>query len=152
MSIKWGADLSGFPLTQLIATGGADVTCTGDATVTAMSVGGIASALVQATAQDFIPFIMGALAFDLSATPPTALTITYATTAGTPIDTFVVDPGLLVLSTSIVVPLFLSGPSSASLFGGAGATPLIQVLSATNDCTLLAAGSRAFIMQLLGND
>lgn len=152
MSIKWGADLSGFPLTKLIATGGADVTCTGGSVVTAMSVGGVASALVQATQQDFIPFILGALAFDLSATPPTALTITYATTAGTAIDTFVVDPGLLVLSTSIIVPIFLTGPSSQSLFAGAGATPLIQVLSATNDCTLLAAGSRAFIMQFLGND
>ena len=92
-------------------------------TVTAMSVGGIASALVQATAQDFIPFIMGALAFDLSATPPTALTITYATTAGTAIDTFVVDPGLLVLSTSIIVPIFLSGPSSAEPVRWRGSDP-----------------------------
>jgi hypothetical protein len=152
MSIKWGTDLSGVPPTLLTATAAADVTCTADATVTALSAGGAAGALAQATNQDFIARISGVMTFVLGASAPTALTITYATTAGTPIDTYVVEPGLLVDSAEIVIPIYLLGVSSSSLFAGAGATPLVQVLSATNPCTLKAIGSRAIFSMGLGND
>lgn len=152
MSIKWGSDLTGIPLTKLVPTGAADVTCTAGSFVSALSVGGIAGALVQATAQDFIASIKGVMAFTFGASAPTALEIIYATTAGTAIDSYLVTPTLLVALTVILVPIYLVGASSSVLFGGAGATPLVQVKATTNACTMTAVGSVALFGMGLGND
>lgn len=152
MSTKWGTDLSGIPPSLLSATASADVTCTADTEVTAMSPGGVATALAQVTNQDFVALIQGVATFVFSATPPTSLVISYCLVLGTPIDSFTVEPGLLVATTELIVPFVLSGPSSSSLFAGAGAAPLIDVISAGNDSTMKAVGSRAFFQLIIGND
>ena len=152
MSIKWGSDLTGIPTTKLTPTGAADVTCTAGAFVSCLSVGGAATALVQATSQDFIAAIRGVMVFTLGATAPTALQIIYATTAGTAIDTYTVTPTLLVNSAVIVIPIFLLGAASSTLFGGSGATPLVQAKATTTACTMTAVGSVALFSMGLGND
>ncbi len=150
MSIQWGCDLSGLGQLALVPTGNADVTCTAGAFVSCLSVGGTGAAAVQATNQDFIPIIQGVMTFVLGGTAPTALAIIFATTAGTAIDTYTVEPGLLVNSAELVIPIFLVGVSSSVLFGGSGATPLIQVKATTTACTMKAVGSRAFLGLALG--
>ena len=149
-SISWGTDLSTIAPTILSAN--ANVTLTASTVVTAIhsQSGGVAVPLAQINANDVYPLIFGVLSILLGATAPTALTVTYATVSGTPIDTMTVNPALLVALSTITVPIQLIGPLSKSLYSGAGTDPLIQCNAATTAATLIAASSRAIFQLAVG--
>jgi hypothetical protein len=146
----WGTDLSTIAPTVLNAN--ADVTLTADTTVTAIhsQSGGTGVPLAAINAFDTYPLIMGVLNFVLGATPPTSLVISYATTSGTAIASYTVEPGLLIALAELVIPIFFVGPASHSLYTGAGKDPLIQVHSAGQASTCTKVGSQAIFQLVLG--
>ena len=149
-SIPWGTDLSTIAPTILNATG--DVTLTAGTAVTAIhsQAGGTPVPLIQTGHFDVYPYIAGVLTIVLGGTEPYAMVISYATTSGTAIDSYTVEPGLLVAHAELVIPIFLIGPVSSSLYGGAGQDPLIQVKCTGAAATAKAVGSRAIFQLLLG--
>lgn len=149
-AIPWGTDLSTIAPTVLNAN--ADVTLTAGSTVTGIQSqsGGVGVPLIQTNAFDVYPVIMGALAIAVGAAAPTAMVVSYATTAGTAIASYTVPPALLVINTTVMVPFFLVGPLSSTLYTGAGKNPLIQCNCTTNAATLKAVGSQALFFLMLG--
>ena len=149
-SIPWGTDLS--TIAPTILNTNADVTLTSSTTVTGIhsQSGGTAVPLIQTGNFDVYPIIMGVLTIVLGATAPSAMVITYATTSGTPIDTYTVEPGLLVALAELVIPIFFIGPLSNTLYAGAGKDPLIQVNGTGQASTLKKVGSRAIFQLVLG--
>ena len=127
------------------------MTCNSGVDTDALDVGGVTSKLSQITDQDFIPFVVGVMTILLGAAAPTALVISYETTLGTPIDSYTVEPGLLVMNAELIIPLSFFGPSSKSLYSGAGATPMITVNATAQAVTVKAVGSRALFQLVLGN-
>ena len=148
--IPWGTDLSTIAPTILNANG--DVACAAGAVTTAISSqsGGTPVPLVQTNQFDVYPLIMGVLTILLGAVAPSALVISYATTAGTAISSFPVEPGLLVALAELMVPIFLLGPLSSTLYTGAGKNPLIQVAPTGQAVTVKQVGSQAIFMMQLG--
>lgn len=149
-AIPWGTDLSTIAPTVLNAN--ADVTLTAGSTVTTIQSqsGGVAVPLIQTNAFDVYPVIMGALAILMGAAAPTAMVISYATTAGTAIASYTVPPAFLTNSATQIIPFFLVGPLSSTLYTNAGKNPLIQVNCTTNAATLKAVGSQALFFLMLG--
>lgn len=136
--------------TKLTAQGAADVACPAGAFTTALSVGGTSTAIVSQSPGIVIPYIAGVLIILCGAAAPTALTIGFATTSGTEIDTLVVAPALLVNNATIAIPLALIGLAAATAWLGSGLTPLLEVNPTTNAVTAKAAGSRGMFMLLPG--
>lgn len=149
-AIPWGSDLSSLPPTVLNNNG--DVDCVGGATTTAIhsQSGGTPVPLAAINKFDTYPLIMGVLNIVLGATPPSALVISYATTSGTPIASYTVEPGLLVTLAELLIPIFFVGPVSENLYTGAGTDPLIQVTTPDNDVTCTQVGSQAIFQLVLG--
>lgn len=149
-AIPWGTDLSTIAPTVLNAN--ADVTIVAGTATTGIhsQAAGTAVPLIQTNPIDVYALIQGVLTILLGATAPSALVISYATTSGTPIDSYTVEPALLVNSAELVIPIFLIGPLSSTLFGGAGKDPLIQVLATGQNVTVKKVGSRAIFQLLLG--
>jgi len=149
-AIQWGTDLSTIAPTILNANG--DVTCNAGAVTTGIhsQSGGVAVPLSQTNRFDVYPIIQGLLTIVLGATAPSALVISYATTAGTAIDSFTVEPGLLVNSAELMIPIFLIGPLSSSLYLAPGKDPLIQVAPTGQAVTVKQVGSRAVFQLVLG--
>jgi hypothetical protein len=143
-AIPWGTDLSTIAPTMLTAN--ADVTLTAGTAVTAVhsQSGGTSVPLIQTNHFDVYPILMGVLTIVLGATPPSAVVISYATTSGTAIASFTVEPGLLTASAELMIPIFLAGPLSSSLYVGTGVDPLIQV-----NCTGQAATAKKVGSQVL---
>ena len=151
-AIPWGTDLSTIAPTILNAN--ADVTLTAGSVVTAIhsQAAGTGVPLTQTNAFDTYPLIMGVLTILLGAAAPTAMVISYATTSGTAIASYTVEPGLLVNLAELVIPIFFVGPLSSSLYTGAGKDPLIQVACTTNAATLKKVGSQAIFQLVLGTE
>lgn len=147
-AIQVGTDPS--TVAPTILNSNADATCTAGAWTTAIlsQLAGTPVPIAMVNRFDTYPLIMGVLTIVLGATPPSALAIAYATTAGTPILSYTVEPGLLVALAELLVPIFLSGPISSTLYTGAGKTPLIQVEPTGQAVTVTKVGSMA-IFQLV---
>jgi hypothetical protein len=149
-AIPWGTDLSTIAPTVLNAN--ADVAVTAGVTTTAIhsQSGGVAVPLIQTNPIDCYPIIWGNLAILLGATPPTALVISYATVSGTAIASYTFPPALLLANATAMVPIFLVGPLSATLYTGAGKDPLVQVNATGQAVTVKAVGSAAIFELVLG--
>lgn len=149
-AIPWGTDLSTIAPTILNANG--DVTLTAGSAVTAIhsQSGGTGVPLIQTNAFDCYPIIMGVLVIVLGAAAPSAMVISYATTAATAIASYTVEPGLLVNLAELVIPIFFVGPLSNSLYTGTGKDPLIQVVCTGQAATLKHVGSQAIFQLALG--
>lgn len=113
--------------TKLVAQAGADVTCAAGAATTALSVGGVSTAVIAGNVGSWLAKVHGVIFIDLGATAPSAMVISYATTAGTAIDSITVPASQLVNSAHLQIPIFLLDVASATKWLGSGATPLIQV-------------------------
>jgi hypothetical protein len=131
----------GLPI-NLTAQAGADVVCNSGAATTALSSGGTTAAFVQPHPGLVVPSLSGVITITLGAAAPTAMVITFATTAGTPIDSFTVSPTVLVNLANLMIPLEFIGAASASVWQGAGLTPLIQVNPTAQNVTVRVSGSR----------
>ena len=136
--------------TKLTATGAADVAVAAGGYTTALSVGCAGTALATTDVDSVIPVLFGVLVIYLGATAPTAMVIGFATTSGTEIDTYTVDPGQLVNSAKIVVPFHFVGAASRTSWLGAGLTPLIEVNPTGQAVTVKNVGSRAIFALLPG--
>lgn len=149
-AISWGTDLSGIAPTVLNAN--ADVVAGAGAWSTAIlsQAAGVAVPLIQRSNNDFYPFITGVLAVLVGAGAPTVLQISYALVSGTPLSTVNVAVAALIATNTVLVPFALKGPLSQSAYGGAGATPLIEVNPTTNGVTVKAVGSSAIFQLLVG--
>lgn len=149
-AIPWGTDLSTIAPTVLNAN--ADVAVTAGTTTTAIhsQSAGTGVPLIQTNPIDVYPVIQGVLAVLLGATAPGALVISYATTSGVAISSYTFPPALLVNNATVMVPIFLIGPLSNSLYTGAGKDPLIQINVTAQNVTVKAVGSQALFQLLLG--
>jgi hypothetical protein len=152
MGIPWGTNLSTIAPAKLTANG--DVTLTAGAWVTGIhsQSGGSAVPLIFDANFDVIPVIIGAVTVLLGGTAPTALELAYATTAGTPIDTYTVEPGLLVDSAELIIPFMFVGPQAILFWSGVGVDPLIQLKATTTAATLKHVGSQAYFQLQVGID
>jgi hypothetical protein len=149
-AIPWGTDLSTIAPTVLNANG--DVTLTAGTAVTAIhsQSGGTGVPLSSVNAFDVYPLIMGVLTIVLGGTAPSAMVLSYATTSGTAIASYTVEPGLLVNSAELVIPFFFVGPVSSKLYTGTGKDPLIQVTCTGQAATAKQVGSQAIFQLVLG--
>jgi len=140
---RFGVDDRGISPTLLTAN--ADVTNTAGAFTTTLNSqsAGTAVPLIASVQDARVMVVQGVLTIVIGAVAPSALIITLATTAGTALDTYTVEPGLLVALAELYVPIFLTAVAAATLFAGAGANPLVQVKPTGQATTTKAVGSRA---------
>lgn len=117
---------TGIPVT-LTAQAGADVSCPAATNTTALSVGGTTNQVNSPNVGSWIGRVWGVLFVDLGATPPTALSVFYATTAGTAIQSIAVPASQLVASAHLQIALAFLDSASATKWNPNSATPLIQV-------------------------
>lgn len=148
MGTSWGTNLSVEAPQKMTASG--DITGTAGSEVSCLGIGGTTSptAASAETPGKYQPRIDGVLTVLLGATAPSALVIGYLTGAGADEDTYTVEPGLLVNSAELVLPVHLLGTASASAWIGSGGTPHVTVKATGQNVTVKAVGSRA-IFQLV---
>ncbi len=131
----------GLPV-MLTAQGGADVVAGAGATTTSLSIGGVTSAFIQPHPGLVVPVLYGVLVVAYGATAPASMNITFATTAGTAIDTQTFNVSSILANATAEIPIVMLGVASASAWLGAGLTPMIQVAPVTNGVTVRLTGSR----------
>lgn len=141
--MPWGTALQGHAPVYLNAN--ADVTNTADATTTGIhsQSGGTAVKLAVDSPDPWILLVTGVLTILCGATKPNALVISIATTDGTPISSYTVEPGLLANNAELVIPFAFFIPASTTLWAGAGTDPLIQVAPTAQATTTKKVGSSA---------
>jgi hypothetical protein len=125
-----------------------DITCTADTAVTAITTGAI-KALDNG---NYYPLLLVTLAILQGATKPTSLTVKFILGAGTAVDTYTVEPGLLSNNGELVVNCALVGANSASAWSGVGSTINLQVTAAGQAVTCKQVGSRALVALFRGPD
>jgi len=125
-----------------------DITCTADTAVTAITTG----AITGLDGGNYYPLILCALTILQGATKPTALTVKFILGAGTAVDTYTVEPGLLSNNGELVVNCPLVGANSATAWKASGSTINIQVTAAGQAVTCKQVGSRAIVALFRGPD
>src|SRR5271155_3986879 len=70
----------------------------------------------------YAPLVMAVLTILLGATPPSALKIAFKLGSGSDVDSYVVEPALLVTLAELVIPVFLAGVQSPTAWVGSGST------------------------------
>lgn len=125
-----------------------DVTCNSSTATTVITTG----ALTALNPGPYYPLIQGVLTIVLGGTAPSALTVKFILGAGSAVDTYTVEPGLLVNSAELVVPVFLVGVNSASAWIGSGSTINVQVTATGQAVTCKGVGSRIIAQLFRGPD
>jgi len=100
----------------------------------------------------YYPLLQGVLTIVLGAMAPSALQFAFTVNAGSDVDVYVVEPGLLVALAELVIPIFLIGLNSNTAWQGAGSVISVTGTSATNDVTAKFVGSRCLIGLQRGPD
>lgn len=137
------------PIPAIYATvAGADVTLTAGSEITIITSG----ALTALTPGDYYPFIWLCAAVAFGGSAPSALQFAFKIGAGSDVDTLVVAPATLVVSTTVYYCLPLIGAVSASAWTGSGSTINITGKATTNAATVKFVGSRAIVQLLRGDD
>jgi hypothetical protein len=80
------------------------------------------------------------------------MTIKFILGAGSAVDTYTVEPALLVNLAELMIPILLLGAVSASAWQGAGATINVQVTAIGQAVICLKVGSRLLFELLRGID
>jgi hypothetical protein len=126
-------------LTPVSAIPSADVTLTAGSEVTVITSG----ALAAFAPGEYCPVIHVVLAVLLGATAPTALQFAFKIGSGSDVDTYVVEPGLLVALAEFTLTIFLLGVPDPAAWIGAGSTINVTDKATTTACTVKKVGSRA---------
>jgi len=100
----------------------------------------------------YFPIVEGLLTIVLGAMAPASLQISFNLNGGSDVDSFVVEPGLLVALAELIVPIFLLGTNSPTAWQGAGSVVNITVLTPDNAVTVKFVGSRAIVGIMRGPD
>ena len=130
--------------TPTVAIPSADVTLTAGSEVTCITSGAIAGYGPGA----YTPVIYALLTVLMGATAPTALQFAFKIAAGTDVDTYVVEPGLLVALAEIAILVPLLGVSDPAAWIGVGSTLNVTGKATTTACTVKKVGSRALFTLL----
>ena len=130
--------------TPAVYIAAADVTLTAGTEVTCITTG----ALTAYSPGTWYPLIF--LTYDIifGGTASTALQFAFKLGSGSDVDTFVVEPGLLVNSAEITSGVCLVGTPSNTSWSGAGSTINITGKATTTACTFKKVGSRAVVVLL----
>jgi hypothetical protein len=143
---RWGvAEPLALPAVYVPAS---DTTCASSTATTVVTTGAIA-ALDNG---NYYPLLLGVLTVLLGATAPSALTVKFILGAGTAVDTYTVEPALLVNAAELVIPITLVGANSASAWAGSGSTINVQVTPTGQAVTCLKVGSRILAALFRGPD
>lgn len=125
-----------------------DTTCSAGSETTVITSGAIAQTLNGSS----YPRIDGVLTILLGGTAPSALVLAFKLGSGSDVDTYTVEPGLLVNSAELIIPLHLLGVSSATAWVGSGSTVNVTVNATGQAVTCKKVGSRAIIGIFRGSD
>jgi hypothetical protein len=125
-----------------------DVTCNSSTATTAITTGAL-SALDNG---NYYPLILGVITILLGGTAPSALTIKFILGAGSAVDTYTVEPALLVNSAELVIPIALIGANSATSWSGSGSTINVQITATGQAVTCKKVGSRLIVALFCGPD
>lgn len=126
----------------------ADVTLTAGSEVTIITTG----ALVALNPGPYYPLIWLTVAVILGATAPTALQFAFRLGAGSDVDTYVVEPGMLVNLAEFTLGIPLVGLNSAAAWIGSGSTVNVTGKATTTACTVKGVGTRALVQLMRGPD
>lgn len=146
MGNSWGAQLSQPSAGTFVPS--ADTTCNAGTATTVVTTGAITTQF----AGTFAPKLDGVLVILLGATAPSALTVKFILGAGSAVDTYTVEPGLLTNNAELMIPIFLVGTSSDSAWAGAGSTINVQVTATGQAVTCKKVGSRILVQLARGPD
>ena len=136
MGNVYGVD-SEMPLaTQYIPA--ADVTLTAGSEVLGIST---VSAIAATTPGSYYPIIRGSLTFTMGGTASAVLVIAWRFHSGSDIGTYTVQPGLLVASAVIQIPVEFIGADSPSAWYPTGTIIEVTGKTTTTACTLNKVGS-----------
>jgi len=127
---------------------GADVTLTAGSEITVITTG----ALVANNPGDYYPMIWLWLTIVLGAAAPSALQLAFKLGSGSDVDTFVIEPGLLVNLAELTIGVTLIGANSATAWQGSGSTINITGKATTQAATAKFVGSRAIVALMRGPD
>jgi hypothetical protein len=125
-----------------------DTSCTSSTATTVITTG----ALAALDNGDYYPLIWGVLTILLGGTAPSALTVKFILGSGSAVDTYTVEPALLVNSAELVIPIVLVGANSASAWAGSGSTINVQVTATGQAVTCKKVGSRLLVALFKGPD
>lgn len=133
--------------TPAVYIASADVTLTAGSEVTVITTGAI-TANPAGTPGTFYPLIFLTWTLVMGGTASAAVQFAFKLGSGSDVDTFVVEPGLLVNSAEIENEVTLVGAASNSAWIGAGSTINITGKATTTACTFKKVGSRAVVLLL----
>lgn len=125
-----------------------DVTLTAGSEVTIVTTG----ALTALNPGPYYPLIWLVAAVLCGVTAPTALQFAFKLGAGSDVDTYVVEPGLLTTSAEFVIAVPLVGVNNAAAWIGSGSTINITGKATTTACTVKGVGTRAMVQLVRGPD
>ena len=146
MGNSWGVQLSQPSAGTFVPA--SDTSCPSGTATTVVTSGAISTQF----AGTFAPKLDGVLVILLGATAPSALTVKFILGAGSAVDTYTVEPGLLTNNAELMIPIFLVGTSSDSAWAGAGSTINVQVTAAGQAVTCKKVGSRILVQLARGPD
>jgi hypothetical protein len=128
--------------------GGADVTTTPTEDTPVITTGELAGL----SPGPYYPLIMGVLTIVLGGTAPASLQIDFFIGDGSDVDTYLVEPGLLVASAELVIPVYLLGVNAYTPWAGAGSVINVGVTTPDEAVTVKNVGSRCIIGLQRGPD
>jgi hypothetical protein len=139
---NWGVAQPDLAAASFVTAGpGSDVAVSSSTATTVITTG----ALVALAPGPWYPLIWGVLTIVLGGTAPSALTAKFILGAGSAVDTYTVEPALLVNSAELVVPILLVGVNSATAWNGADSTINLQVTATGQAGTVKGVGSRMIV-------
>jgi hypothetical protein len=132
----------------LLSSVGSDVPCPTGGPTTLM----FSSFIPVAGPGNYYPMVWGVIAILCGATPPTAISCGFNISGGSLVDSQTVPPAMLVANATIILPVAMVGPNSATAWlGGTGyigftLTPTAQAV------TFKFSGSRILVALFRGPD
>lgn len=146
MGNVYGISQPGF--VSIIETPASDITLVAGVETNFMGSG----LLVAPGPGSFFPFISGVAFISLGAAAPSALRLAFNISGGSNVDIYTVNPLLLVNLANLVVPFFLVGVTSGTIWTGAGSTVFCSGFSTTQSSTVRISGTKALVQLTRGID
>jgi len=143
MGNSWGTNQGILAVTKMTAD--ININCNPGVETNVLGIGGTADPLPTYADSNgnYQPVIAGVLTIVLGGTPPSSLVIGFRIGSAVDSDTYTVEPGLLEASAELVIPVFLIGVPSTTLWLSPGSTPHVSILVPDFAVTSMTVGSRA---------
>lgn len=138
---SWGTSIPSPTALVYGTASSADVTLTAGSEITCITTG----ALTAPSNGPWYPIIIATFAVVMGGTASTALVFAFKLGSGADVDTYTVEPGMLVNSAEFTIAIPLVGVVSTTAWVDSGSTINITGKATTTACTVKGVGTRALV-------